>query len=242
MKPTLSIIIPMYNETAILPDTVRSLLSFLDTLTEPTEILLVDDGSTDGSADTARQCIGGDTRIRVTGYAQNRGKGGAVRHGVLESRGDYVVYTDCDLAYGTDAVRDIARALADNDNKDIMIGSRNLSADGYRTYTPLRRMMSKTYIFVIRTAAGFRLSDSQCGIKCFRGEAARRIFSMCQINSFAFDLEALLIADKLKYRIGEFPVSVVNHRDSGSKVHVLGDTLHMLRDIRRIKARIKHLC
>ena len=120
---------------------------------------------------------------------------------------------------------------------DIVVGSRNLSKDGYEGYTPVRKLMSKTYIKVISLAAGFKLSDSQCGIKGFRHDIAKKIFSHCEVDRFAFDLEVIMIATKLKANIAEMPVKIINHRES--TVHIVRDSVKMLRDMHRMKKRIK---
>ena len=117
------------------------------------------------------------------------------------------------------------------------MGSRNLSKDGYEGYTVFRKLASKTYIKVIAVAAGFKLTDSQCGIKGFRADIAKKIFSNCEVDRFAFDLEVIMIATKLGAQIKEMPVKIINHRES--TVHVLGDSVKMLRDVYRMKKRIK---
>ena len=236
----ISCVIPMYNEESIAESSMRELCaamekSFAD---EGWEVVV----SNDGSADRTKEIISALSQeiddLRLTSYDDNRGKGSAIREGILASRGDVVIYTDCDLAYGTDILRVMVDKLK-SDGSDVVIGSRNLSPEGYASYTPLRRLASKTYIKVISFAAGFKHSDSQCGIKCFKGEAARRIFSTCRINSFAFDLEALMTAEAMGYKVTEQAVTIINHRESTSKVHLFRDTLKMLRDIRKIKKRLK---
>ena len=202
------------------------------------EILFSNDGSKDGCAAVIAEYSEKDPRVRLVGYDDNKGKGCAIRTAVLAAEGDYILYTDCDLAYGTGIIRTISEKLA-SDGSDIVIGSRNISKDGYAGYTFLRKLASKTYIKVICLAAGFSHSDSQCGIKCFKGDAARRIFATCSINSFAFDLEALMTAEAMGYTVTEQAVSIINHRESTSKVHLFKDTMKMLRDIRQIKKRLK---
>lgn len=98
-------------------------------------------------------------------------------------------------------------------------------------------MASKTYVTVLALAAGFKLSDSQCGFKAFRTDVAKDIFSECETNGWAFDFEVLMRANQKKYKIEEMPVKIVNHRDS--KIHIIQDSLRMLRDIRKIKKRLK---
>jgi dolichyl-phosphate beta-glucosyltransferase len=101
----------------------------------------------------------------------------------------------------------------------------------------MRKLASKTYIKVLCIAGGFKLSDSQCGCKAFRGEAAKKIFSRCEVNGFAFDFEAILWSQRYGCKIVEMPVKIINHRES--KVHVISDTFKMLRDLRKMKKRIR---
>lgn len=235
----ISVVIPMYNEESIAEESMRTLCSAMDKMfKDGYEVVVSDDGSTDRTAETVRGLAGELPHLRLTSYPDNRGKGSAVREGILATVGDVVLYTDCDLAYGTDMIGTMEAKLR-ADGSDAVLGSRNLSADGYAGYTFLRRLASKIYIKVLCIAAGFRHSDSQCGIKCFRGDVAREVFSKCQINSFAFDLEALMVAEHFGYRVTEQAVTIINHRESTSKVHLVKDTLKMLRDIRGIKKRLK---
>ena len=234
MSLSLSVVIPMYNEEKIAAETAKTLFSYFDAKFPEGdyEIVFSDDGSRDACADRVRALA--LPHVRVVGYPDNRGKGSAVRHGVLACEGASIVYTDCDLAYGCDAIYEIyRRRLADG--SDLTIGSRNLNKDGYEGYTFLRKVMSKTYIKVISFLAGFRYSDSQCGIKCLEGRTAKEIFSRCTVNGFAFDLEVLILADKLGKKITEQPVRIINHRESESKVHPLKDAVKMIRDVSRIK-------
>ncbi len=230
----ISLIIPMYNESSIIADTARTVSEYMQKNFESYEILFSDDGSKDGSADIVREldlpCV------RVVGYEQNHGKGCAVRTGMLEAKGKIVMFTDADLAYGTEVIRRVYDTLKDAD-ANLLIGSRNLSKDGYEGYTALRKLMSKIYIKVLCLAGGFKLSDSQCGCKAYKGEAVKKIFERCKVDGFAFDFESILWAQKFKYNIVEMPVKIINHRES--TVHVLRDTFKMLRDLRRMKKRIK---
>ena len=232
----ISLIIPMYNESSIIEQAVSTFSSYMEKRFEDWELIFVDDGSADGCGDTVTAAHEKDARIRLCRYTPNRGKGYAVRTGVLAAEGDLILFTDCDNAYGEEAIGNIADALI-NSGADIVVGSRNLSKDGYEGYTFLRKLASKTYIKVIAVAAGFKLTDSQCGIKAFRSDIAKKIFSNCEVDRFAFDLEVIMIATKLKAQIGEMPVKIINHRES--TVHVLRDSVKMLRDVYRMKKRIK---
>lgn len=226
----------MYNESAIIDDAVKTFSSYMEKRFADWELIFVDDGSADGCGDAVEAAHEMDERIRLCRYTPNRGKGYAVRTGVLAASGDLILFTDCDNAYGEEAIGRLADALADS-NADIVVGSRNLSKDGYDGYTFLRKLASKTYIKVIAIAAGFKLSDSQCGIKGFRADIAKKIFSHCEVDRFAFDLEVIMIATKLGAVIGEMPVKIINHRES--TVHILRDSVKMLRDVHRMKKRIK---
>ena len=126
-----------------------------------------------------------------------------------------------------------------SENADVVIGSRNIDNEGYSEYTFIRKIMSKTYIKIICIFGGFKLSDSQCGCKGFTKDAAKKIFSNCEIDGFAFDLEALLLATKMKMKIAEVPVKIINHRES--KINIVKDTFKMLSDLRKIKKRVKKL-
>lgn len=231
----------MYNEKKIIADTIKKLTAYADSENLHTfEFVLVDDGSRDSCGLIAKELTEKDSRFCITGYSENRGKGSAVREGMLKATGEAAVFTDCDLAYGTAVISEIVDRMV-KDNAGVCIGSRNISDDGYEGYTGVRRFMSKTFIKVIKLAAGFRYSDSQSGIKCFSAEAAKKIFTICEVNRFAFDLEALIIADRLGYKVSEIAVKVINHRESESKVNAVTDTLHMLGDVYKIKKRVKKI-
>lgn len=231
----ISVCIPMYNENRVIANTAKTLSDYMQKNFEDYEILFCSDGSTDGCDETVRSlnlpCV------RVIGYEQNRGKGYAVRTAMLAATGDIRMFTDADLAYGTDVIAQVANAFAEHPDAELVIGSRNLQKDGYQGYTLLRRIASKAYIRVLCIAGGFRLSDSQCGCKAFSAKAATEIFPLCEVNGFAFDFETILWAVKRKYPIVEIPVCVINH--GTSSVRVVRDTVKMLRDLRRMKKRIK---
>lgn len=230
----------MYNEGDICVNCAEKLLGEMAGLSEKYgwdyEIIFCDDGSTDGCGDKIRRLAA--DKVSVIGYEKNRGKGCAVREAVKNTTGDMVVYTDCDLAYGTAVIEKAVKELLER-GADMLIGSRNMGNDGYEGYSKRRKIASKIYIKVIALFAGFRLSDSQCGFKAFKGESARKIFSLCTIDGFSFDLEVIKIAQKLGMKLTEMPVKIVNHRES--KVNIISDAIRMLRDIRRIKKRVKDL-
>lgn len=232
----LSVVIPMYNESAIVADAIRTLDEAMKAKLSQTdyELIFVSDGSTDDCAAIARSMTAEHPNLKVLEYMPNQGKGCAVRTGMLAAKGDFVLFTDCDLAYGTDLLFNFLRRFRDG-GCDVIIGSR--AKGGYDGYPFLRKLMSKTYLKVVSIAAGFRHSDSQAGIKGFSQEAAKAIFGECCENSFAFDLEALMEADRQGFVIAELPAVVVNHRES--KIRPIHDAVNMLKQVSKIKKRQK---
>ena len=231
----LSLIVPMYNEAAIIEDTAKTYADYLSATFADWELLFVDDGSADDCG--ARVEALGLPNTRVLRYTPNQGKGNAVRTGMLAATGDARMFLDADVAYGTEVIARAAKLFEENPDKDLVIGSRPLHPDGYAGYTFIRKLASETYIKVLNVVGGFRLSDSQCGCKAYRGPAAEAIFSRTETKGFAFDFETILWAQKLGYGILEMPVTIVNHRES--KVNVLRDTFRMLGELRQIKKRVK---
>jgi len=234
----ISLVIPMYNESSIVKDALETYSTYMEKTFEDWELIFVDDGSKDGCGDVIREASEKDPRIRLEGYEVNRGKGFAVRTGVLASKGDLVIFTDCDNAYGEETIGRAVEQLKSS-GADMLIGSRNLTKDGYKQYTFMRRVASKTYIKIICLVAGFKLSDSQCGFKGFKGEVGRKLFSYSEVERFAFDLEIILLAQKAGYTITEMPVKIINHRES--KVSLARDAVKVLSDLRKMKKRIKKL-
>lgn len=231
----ISVCIPMYNEKRIIASTARTLSEYMSSHFCDYEILFCSDGSTDGCDRAVEElCL---PCVRVISYQPNRGKGYAVRTAMLEAKGDVRIFTDADLAYGTDVIGRIVTAFTEHPDADMVFGSRNLDKDGYEGYTLVRKLASKAYLRLLSLAGGFRLSDSQCGCKAFSGAAAEKIFSRLEVNGFAFDFEAILWAMKMKMKICEIPVKVINHGES--KVRLLRDSLRMMKDLRKMRKRIR---
>ena len=232
-----SLCIPMYNESSIIKDTATELSRYMEANFDDYEIIFSNDGSKDDCGKIVEDM--NLPRVKVVGYEQNMGKGYAVKVAMLEASGDIVMFTDADLAYGTDVIKRVADTFAENPDAKMLIGSRNLAKDGYENYTFLRKLASKAYIKVLCIIGGFKLSDSQCGCKAFRGEAVKPIFSRCEVNRFAFDFECILLANKLGYKIVEMPVKVINHRES--TVRMVRDSIKMIRDILKMRKRIRKM-
>ncbi len=231
----ISLCIPMYNEEKIIGDTVTQVSSYMTENFGDWEVIFSDDGSTDGCRAIVEARA--NEHVRVVGYEQNKGKGAAVRNAVLNATGDVIIFTDSDLAYGLDVIKAAVEMFTANGDTDIIVGSRNLDKSGYEGYTLIRKIASKAYIKCLALVAGFKMTDSQCGFKCFRRDVAKEIFKACEVDGFAFDFEVLIKANKLGAAVREMPVKVVNHRES--KVHVLRDSIKMLGDVRKIKRKNK---
>lgn len=233
----ITVCIPMYNESAVIKNTALTLQKYMTKRfgKDNFEIIFSDDGSRDGSYDIVSSL--GLNNVRCIRTEQNFGKGSAVRHAMLEAQGDVTMFTDADLAYGTEIIGEFSDYMKKHPEADLLIGSRNIHKDGYEGYTFVRKIASKLYIKVLCFVGGFKLSDSQCGCKAFRNAQAKKIFGYATVNRFAFDFEALLIANKLGYKTHEYPVKIINHGES--KVNVLKDSIKMLSDLHKMKIRIK---
>ncbi len=234
----ISLCIPMYNEEKILPSTLEEVSSYMKKIFhDDYEIIYVNDGSKDKSAEIVREFGRKDSFTKLISYEENRGKGYAVRQGVLTSEGDVVIFTDCDLAYGTDVILEMYGIFEKNKDINVVVGSRRKHPEGYEGYTGLRKFVSLCYIKLLSVIGGVKLSDFQCGCKGFRSDVAKKIFSECIIDRFAFDLEALLYAQDIGASFYEMPVKIINHRESS--IHIVRDSIRMMKDIRRMKKKRK---
>ncbi len=230
--PALSVVIPAYNEEARLPPHLGAVLAYLRANYPAFELLVVDDGSRDGTVAAVTAALAGEARARVVAYTPNRGKGYAIRTGVLATRGAQVVFLDADLSTPID---EIPRALEQLRQAEIVIGSRDLPTSDVRVPQPLfRRVASDLFKWVRYLMVGlWRISDTQCGFKAYRGPVARQLFALAQIDRFMFDVEILYLAERAGLRIIEMPV---RWDDSpGSKVRLGEGLQNTLRDLWRIR-------
>lgn len=224
----LSFIIPMYNEERRIASTVESVRTYLDSLDQPYEIIVVDDGSIDGSA----AALANTPDVKLISYKPNRGKGYAVRQGMLASQGGVVGFSDVDLSA---PIEELAKLLAAVDaGADIAIGSRGLSGSQLGVHQPkYRELGGKSLNLVIRSLAVKGIHDTQCGFKLFRGDLARRVFGQCIINGWGFDVEVLYLARRMGCDIAEVPVRW-NH-SADSRIHPFRAGLQVIKDLFRIR-------
>ncbi|HTG26995.1 MAG TPA: dolichyl-phosphate beta-glucosyltransferase [Methylomirabilota bacterium] len=228
----LSIIIPSYNEEARLPGTLQRIAEYLPTLGLRTEVLVVDDGSTDRTAAVAESFHGKLTGLRVLSNGTNRGKGYSVRHGMLEAQGDMVLFTDADLSAPIEESDKLLTAL--NNGYDVAIGSRAMDRSLISTHQSIfREFAGIIFNKIVRIVLRLPFVDTQCGFKAFRRERTRIIFEQQRIEGFGFDPELLYLARHYGLRAIEIPVRW-GHSEA-TKVNMLGDSLKMFADIFTIR-------
>ncbi len=220
MTRSISIIIPAYNEQVRLPDTLRRIAEYLRSGEWSfQEILIVDDGSRDGTAAAAEEFARSNPSVRVLRNPGNRGKGYSVRHGMLEARGEWRLFSDADLSTPIEELEKLWTAVSTGKDA-IAIGSRALDRSLIGVHQPgHRETMGRFFNGVMRVTTGLAISDTQCGFKLFRADVAREVFSRQMLERFGFDAEVLYIAHHRGYGIAEVPVRW-NHVD-GSKVGMM---------------------
>jgi len=212
---SISIVIPAYNEEKRLPATLVKLRDYLSRAKwDFAEVVVVDDGSRDATAKVAREA-----GVRVLENPGNRGKGYTVRHGMLEARGEWVLYSDADLSAPIEEVEKLWAATA-KAGAQVAIGSRALDRSLVGVHQPrMRELVGRAFNVIMRMTTGLPFSDTQCGFKLFEGRAAKEIFGRQQLEGFGFDVEVLYIAQRLGYRSIEVPVRWDNVE--GTKVSAL---------------------
>ncbi|HJZ05703.1 hypothetical protein A2634_05040 [Candidatus Amesbacteria bacterium RIFCSPHIGHO2_01_FULL_48_32] len=232
IKPHLSVIIPAYNEQYRLGPHLKPVLKYLDTHYPNYELIIVDDGSTDNTAQTVSRAIAKEPRAKLVSYHPNRGKGYAIRTGVHASRGSVVLFMDADLSTPLEEIPHILHILK---TADIVIGSRGQDRTKVKKSPPIYRLLA-SYVFdqVKFMLVGLRkFKDTQCGFKAYKGSIARQLFNLAKIDRFMFDAEILYLAEKARLTIKEIPV---DWSDSpGSHVRFWEGVVNMLRDLWRIR-------
>jgi dolichyl-phosphate beta-glucosyltransferase len=228
-SPELSIVIPAYNEEALIVSTLDGLRSYMSARPEHYEIIVVDDGSQDKTSDLIQEWqkhSGIELRLLIN--EKNMGKGFSIRRGVLESHGQYVIFIDADLPYELYAIDDFLKAL--KNGYDLAVGSRVLPGSDVKGVPAYRYIAGQIFSLMVQVILFSGLPDTQCGFKSFKSEAAREIFRRMSIEGFGFDVEMLFVARKLKFAIRPVPVHMIEHRQR-SRVRLFNDSLKMFANL-----------
>ena len=238
-EPFVSIIIPAYNEAGRLEASITALEGYLGSVPWTHEVILVIEKSTDGTLGIARRLAAGKRDIRVIGHDVQKGKGHAVRAGMLQARGEIAFFMDADLSTPVAGMGDFIARFSAAPPVDVLVGNRQHTRSVILAQQHfMRRKMGQTFNAILRLIAGIRIADTQCGFKAFRRAAREAIFPLQKLDGFAFDVEVLLLAGHLGYAVEDMPVQWRNA--AGSKVRIIRDSWRMLCDairIRRLVAR-----
>jgi glycosyltransferase involved in cell wall biosynthesis len=238
MLPELSVVIPAFNEADRIGETLRTTIEYLSANSAGSEIIVVNDGSTDGTGEVVRKIAreNAEIPVRLLENFPNRGKGAAVRQGLLETAKPIATFFDADLSTPVDELPQIIGPIARGE-LDVAFGSRALNRKLIGHHQPWRREQAgRVFNLLVRLATGLPFWDTQCGFKAFRMQACRQIIAAAQVDGFGFDVELLLLAQRAGLRLGEIPVRW-NHYE-GSKVHFVHDSWRMLREVLALRSQI----
>jgi dolichol-phosphate mannosyltransferase len=231
----ISVVIPVFNQQGKISYSLKRITKVIESYFKDYELIVVNDGSTDGTLDVLRYLASTDPQrhTRVLSYTPNRGKGYAVRQGILQSLGEVVMFLDGDLDISPDLIKDYVEKL---DKYDLVIASKRHAGSNVKVPTS-RMIMSRAFNLIVNLATGIHQSDTQAGFKVGKGEIMRTIFRNVNVNRYAFDIELFTIASVLHYRIHEMPVIMKIDRRFKLK-----DILRMSIDLIKIvyKYRIAH--
>ncbi|OFV95942.1 MAG: hypothetical protein A3F68_09335 [Acidobacteria bacterium RIFCSPLOWO2_12_FULL_54_10] len=227
-----SVVVPAFNEAERLPSTLNKIVDFLAARPYSYEVIVVDDGSTDATASIVEKIYQQSGTVRLIKNPGNRGKGYAVRNGMLHAAGQYLVFSDSDLST---PIEDIDLLLSPlQKGYDVVIGSRALRPDWIYPRQPLsRQLVGRVFNYCVRGVTFLAIQDTQCGFKGFRRDAAQAIFSRQRLTGFGFDVELAYLARKYGFRLLEVPVHWSN--DLATKVHPFRDGPRMFLDLLRIR-------
>jgi len=231
-SPYLSLVIPAYNEALRLRPTLEKIVAYMRARDFAVELVIVDDGSSDGTGDLARELLEGQVTYRLLRNEPNRGKALSVRRGMLEGRGQVVLFSDADLST---PIEEADKLLAEiRAGADVAIASRQLPGSNLTVHQPwYREIGGKAFGKLNQLILLPGIPDSQCGFKAFTREAAHRLLAHQKLTGWAFDAELLYIARKLGMKIAQVPVTWIN--DPNSKVKMLTDGVKMVQDLLRVK-------
>jgi dolichyl-phosphate beta-glucosyltransferase len=224
LDPTYSIVIPAYNESARLAATLEKVLAYVHASGWNAEIIVVNDGSQDSTAEIVRNFAAKDSILRLLENPGNRGKGYSVRNGMLHARGRIVLFSDADLSAPIEEASKLIHAL--DTGADVAIGSRWLRAETQTQRQPFyRQVFGRVFNLMLRSTLGLKFKDTQCGFKAFKQRAVQAIFPSQKIERWGFDPEILFLAHKFGFRVQEVPV-VWGH-SGDTRIHPLTDGSRM---------------
>jgi len=231
----LSLVIPSYNESSVLSSNLSKIIEYFIQKKYSFEIIVVNDGSSDFTAELVRSITVDNPSVKLINNKQNMGKGFSVKSGILSAQGEYILFSDADLST---PIQELSKLLPYFERGfDVVVGSRALKDSNIvLKQAALRQVMGKVFNYLVRFLGLADISDTQCGFKCFKRAPAQRIFSLQKLNGFCFDVEVLSIAKKLSYKIKDVPVVWVNRADS--RVRICCDSLRMFRDLFKIKLKM----
>jgi glycosyltransferase involved in cell wall biosynthesis len=235
MKPEVSIVIPAYNESERIVAPLNTVLEFISSSGQNAEVIVVDDGSSDDTATIAERAFAAMPNIptNLIRYEKNRGKGFAVKTGLLAANADIALFSDADLSTPIEEMSKLVDPIA-NGECDVAFGSRALDRTLIGTHQPWRREQGgRVMNFIIRTMSGLPFADTQCGFKAFNLTKFRPLLDVMKIDRFGFDVEFLFVADHHHLRLKEIPVRW--NDVEGSKVSVFRDTRRMISELNQIR-------
>ena len=232
MEPTYSIVIPAYNESARLGATLERVLAYVRAQGWAAELIVVNDGSQDNTAEIVRTFAAKNNALRLVENPGNRGKGFSVRNGMLHARGRVILFTDADLSSPIEEAPKLLQAL--EAGADIAIGSRWLRAETQTQRQPLyRQLFGRVFNLLLRLTLGLQFKDTQCGFKAFKQTAAQAIFPLQKIEGWGFDPEILFLARKFGLKVQEIPVAWGH--SGGTRIHPLKDGSRMFLEMLHIR-------
>jgi dolichyl-phosphate beta-glucosyltransferase len=232
LEPTYSIVIPAYNESARLGATLEKVLAYVHKQGWNAEVIVVNDGSRDDTADIVKRFAEKDPILRLIENPGNRGKGYSVRNGMLNARAQIVLFSDADLSSPIEEAPKLFQAL--KDGADIAIGSRWLRAETQTQRQPLhRQIFGRVFNLLLRITLGLQFADTQCGFKAFKQLAVRAIFPQQKIERWGFDPEILFLARKFGFKVKEVPVAWGH--SGGARINPLIDGARMFQEMLHIR-------
>jgi len=231
-QPIYSIIIPAYNESLRLGATLDAILAYAEQKRWEWELIVVDDGSRDTTKEIVQACVQKNPRVRLLENPGNHGKGYSVRNGMLQGKGEILLFSDADLSSPIEEAEKLFAAI--QNGADIAIGSRWLDPGLLTRKQPIyRRILSRIFNLSLRLVLGLKFKDTQCGFKAFSRRAAQAIFPPQKVERWGFDPEIIYVAQRLGFKIAEVPVRWAH--SAGTRLHPIRDGIHAFWDVLAIR-------